>query len=269
MMLAALLHVAVPLILFLHWPAAVPISLPKPIPVALVMAPPPEAPPAPPPPPPAAPSKPPQSHDIESGPGEHTTALAPAEVVAPERATPPPEPAVPTKAPVTEPAEVAAGEAPSEKPAPAPAERDRAKPKPHKQIARLEPAPKEAPTPQAQSLAPPPRHLHIQLGDKNESGDPWLNRVMEAIEAHRVYPRITGQFGLLVEGVAVYAVLINRSGAIKQIGLVRSSGNPNLDQVGATMLQQSGPLPPVPANVPDNTPEGPLIQLALPLYPPS
>ena len=264
MALAALLHVAIPVLFLLHWPAAVPIVLPKPIPVALVMLPPPEAPPASPPPP----KEPPQAHTLESGPGEHTTALAPAEVVAPERASPPREPDAPTNAPVNEPAETAAGESPAEKPAPATAERERVKPKPHK-LAHLEPAPKEAPKPQAQSLAPPPRHVNIQLGDKNESGDPWLNRVMEVIEAHRVYPRITGQFGLLVEGVAVYDVLIDRSGVIKRVGLLRSSGNPNLDQFGATMLQQSGPLPPVPANVPNNSPEGPLIKLALPLYPQS
>jgi TonB family protein len=266
MTLAALLHVAVPVMLLLHWPARAPIVVPQPIPVALVMVRPPEAPLTPP--PPEAPKEQLESHYLESGPGEHTTALAPAEAVAPERASPPPEPDAPTNTPVTEPAETAAGEAPAEKPAPAPVESQRVKPKPRK-LAHLEPAPKEASKPQAERPAPPPRHVNIQLGDKNESGDPWLNRVMEVIEAHRVYPRITGQFGLLVEGVAVYAVLIDRSGVIKQVGLLRSSGNPNLDQAGATMLQQSGPLPPVPANVPNNSPEGPVIKLALPLYPPS
>jgi protein TonB len=262
MTLAALLHVAVPVLLLLHWPGVAPIVLPKPIPVALVTVPPPETPPAP----PAMPKEPPPSPYLESGPGEHTTALAPADTVAPERASPPPEPDAPINAPATEPAETAAaGDAPSAKPSPLSAESSKVKPKPRKEIARLEPTPKEALKSQAPSLAPTPRHLNIQLGDKNESGDPYLNHLMELIEAHRVYPRITGQFGLLVEGVPVYALFLNRGGSIVRLGLVRSSGNAKLDEVGAVMIQQSSPLPPPPANIPEGVP----IVLTLPLYPQS
>ncbi|HEV2547076.1 MAG TPA: TonB family protein [Stellaceae bacterium] len=124
---------------------------------------------------------------------------------------------------------------------------------------------KEAPKPQAPMLAPPLRHPNITLGDKNESGDPYLNRILQLIEEHRIYPRITGQFGLLIEGVAVYAVVLNRGGAIVRLGLVRSSGNRELDRIGATMIEQSAPLPPMPANIPD----GAQIEVTLPLYPQS
>jgi outer membrane biosynthesis protein TonB len=259
MVLAALLHIAVPLIFFFHWPATKAVTLPAPIPVALVVAPPPEAPaPAP------AAEEPPRAPYLESGPGQRTTALAPAEVVAPEAARPPADADAPSETPAKEPPQ-AAGETPSEKPLPAPAESTKPKPKPHKEIARAEPVTKEAAKPQAPTLAPPLRHLNIQLGDKNESGDPYLNRLLQLIEAHRIYPRITGQFGLLVEGVPVYVLILNRQGAIVRLGLVRSSGNPNLDQVGATMIQQSAPLPPLPANIPEGTP----LELTLPLYPQS
>jgi protein TonB len=259
MVLAALLHIAVPLIFFLHWPAATPMALPPSIPVALVIAPPPDAPP----PPPAAQEPTPIPYR-ESGPGQHTTALAPAEVIAPDAASPPPDADAPVETPAKEP-ERAAGETPSAKPLPAPAESSKPKSKPRKEIARAEPVTKEAPKPQAPSLAPPLRRLNIQVGDKNESGDPYLNRLLQLIEAHRIYPRITGQFGLLVEGVPVYVLILNRDGAIARLGLMRSSGNPSLDQVGATMIQQSAPLPPPPANIPEGTP----LELTLPLYPQS
>jgi len=266
-MLAALLHFAVPLILLLHWPAATPMVLPPPIPVALVVVPPPQAEPPPPaakePPPPAA-KEPPPSPYLESGPGQRTTALAPAETVAPEAASPPADADTAGEAPA-EASEPAADEKPAAKPLPAPPESSKAKPKPHKEVARLEPTTKEAAKPQAPKLAPPLQHLNIQLGDKNESGDPYLNRLAELIEAHRIYPRITGQFGLLVEGVAVYALFLNRGGSIVRLALVHSSGNPNLDQVGATMIQQSAPLPPMPRTIPDGEP----FFLTLRIFPPS
>jgi periplasmic protein TonB len=264
MMLAALLHIAVPLILVLHWPAAAPITLPQPIPVALVIVPPPQAlPPEAPTPPPAAKEEPPSPY-LESGPGQRTTALAPAETVAPEAASPRADADTVGEAPVKE-SQPAADEKPAAKPLPAPPESSKAKPKPHKEVARIEPTKREVDKSQAPRLAPPLHHLNIQLGDKNESGDPYLNRLAELIEAHRIYPRVIGQFGLLVEGVAVYALFLNRSGSIVRLGLVRSSGNPNLDQVGATMIQESAPLPPMPPTFPDGEP----LVLTLRIFPPS
>ena len=259
MTLAALLHIAVPVILLLHWPGMAPIVLPKPIPVALVMVPPPEAPPAPPPKPQPEPPKLPY---LESGPGQHTTAPPPADTTAPEPAAPRSQ-AQATEEPPVDDAPAAAEAAPSAKPAPA--ESSKAKPKPHKEIARLEPAPKETLKPQAENLAPPARHANIRLGDKNESGDPYLNRIMESIEAHRIYPRVTGQLGLLVEGTTVYAVLLDRSGAILDMRLRRSSGTAGIDSAAESMIRKSGPFPPIPAGYPDELP----LEVTLHLVPPS
>ena len=226
--LAALLHVAVPVMFLLHWPARAPIVLPQPIPVALVMAPPPEAP----------------------------------ETTAPERAAPRSE-AQAAEEPHVSDAPAAAEPAPSAKSAPA--ESGKAKPKSHKEIARLEPAPKEAPRPQASESAPPPRHANIRLGDINESGDPYLNRIMASIEAHRIYPRVMGQLGLLVEGTTVYAVLVDRSGAILDMRLQHSSGTAGIDSAAESMIRNSGPFPPIPAGYPDRIP----LQVTLHLVPPS
>jgi TonB family protein len=259
MTLAALLHVAVPVMFLLHWPATAPIVLPKPIPVALVMAPPPEAPP---PPPPKPQPEPPTLPYLESGPGQHTTAPPTAETTAPERAAPQAE-AQATEAPQVNDAPAAAEEAPVAKSAPA--ESSKAKAKPRKEIAHLEPAPKETLKPQAQSLAPPPRHANIRFGDKNESGDPYLNRLMELIEEHRIYPRVTGQLGLLVEGTTVYGVLIDRSGAILDMRLRHSSGTAGIDTAAESMIRQSGPFPPIPAGYPDRLP----LEVTLHIVPPS
>jgi TonB family protein len=261
MTLAALLHVAVPVMFLLHWPARAPVVLPQPIPVALIVTLPPETPPAPPPPPPKPQPEPPTLPYLESGPGQQTTA-APAETTAPERAAPRSE-AQAAEEPHVNDAPAAAEPTPSAKSAPA--ESNKAKPKAHKEIARLEPAPKEAPRPQASELAPPPRHANIRLGDKNESGDPYLNRIMASIEAHRIYPRVMGQLGLLVEGTTVYAVLVDRSGAILDMRLQHSSGTAGIDSAAESMIRNSGPFPPIPAGYPERIP----LQVTLHLVPPS
>jgi len=259
MTLAALLHIAVPMIFLLHWPGTAPIVLAKPIPVALVMVAPPEAPPAPPPKPQPEPPKLPY---LESGPDQRTTAPPPAETMAPEHATPRSEAPAPEEPHVND-APAAAEAAPSAKPAPA--ESSKAKPKPRKEIARLEPAAKEAPRPQAPVLAAPAPRVDITIGGKRESGDPYLNRLMDLIEAHRIYPRITGQLGLLVEGTTVYAVLLDRSGAILDMRLRHSSGTAGIDSAAESMIRSSGPFPPIPTSYPDRLP----LEVTLHLVPPS
>ena len=249
MLAAALLHILVLLWLIIDWShPAVPPPQPEPIPVTVVFAPPK---PAPPPKPPA-----PLSYR-ESGPDQRTTAPPPAETRAPEAASPPPvqpvpEPPAPTQEAMPLP--------PAEKPAPP---RESAKPKPHKETARLEPPKKEAPRPQAPRLAPPQR-LDMAPGERAERGDPYLNRLYDLIEQHRVYPRVMGQFGLPVEGTAVYEVLLARSGAIMAIKLARSSGAPGIDRAAEGMIRNSTPFPPLPPSYPDEI----VITISIPLFPP-
>lgn len=224
---------------------------PKVVPVQLVVQPPP--PPAPtaalppvPPPPPTPPTY------RESGPDERTVAPPPAETTAPEAASP--APAAPSE-------EQPPPAAPPEKPA-VPAEMP--KPKPKREVARLEPPKREAEKPQAPHLAPA-LQFKVAPGERLETGDPYLNQLRAAVERHRIYPRVVGQFGLPVEGTAIYEMLLDRSGRLLGIRLQRSSGTPGIDQAAETMLRDSQPFPPPPANFPDPLP----LTVSLTLYPPS
>jgi len=225
---------------------------PKVVPVQLVVQPP----PPPPPPAPALPQVPPPPPTPltyrESGPGDRTVAPPPAETVAPELASPPP-------AQLTE--EQPQPAAPPEKPT-VPAEIP--KPKPKHEVARLEPPKREAEKPQAPHLAPA-LQFKVAPGERLETGDPYLNQLRATVERHRIYPRVVGQFGLPVEGTATYEMLLDRSGRLLGIRLQHSSGTPGIDQAGETMLRDSQPFPPPPANFPDPLP----LTVSLRLYPPS
>jgi protein TonB len=241
---AGLLHALILLWLVSDWshPAPLPPE-PQPIPVQIVLA----APHPKPPPAPAAPKPAPLSYR-QSGPDQETRAPPPAEATAPEAATPPP--AAPD---LTSPAKPAPPP-PPEKPTPAgelpTSAAKSAKPVPHKQVARLEPPKKEAPTLQAPRLAPL-RRLNIAPGKHAETGDPYLNRLHALIEEHRVYPRILGQFGLPVEGTAVFDVAVDRSGQVIAMRLAQSSGVPGIDKDVETMIRSSLPFPPLPPDYPD------------------
>jgi TonB family protein len=256
---AALMHALVLLSLIINWshPTALPRAPPV-IPVQLVVAPPPPAPP----PPPAAPApKPPTPLAYrESGPDQHTTAPPPADTPAPEPATPPPP------APDSTPAEKQVPPPPPEKPAPALEKQpqESAKPPPRKDVARLEPPRKEAETMRAMRPAPL-RRLDVEPGERFESGDPYLNQLNALIERHRIYPRVMGPFGLPAEGTAIYTVAVDRSGRVLGMQLGRSSGIAGIDQAVESMIRNSLPFPPLPADYPDET----VIEVAIRLFPPS
>jgi periplasmic protein TonB len=246
---ATLLHLLVLVWLFITWShPPTPRQEPEVIPVQVVFA----APPPPPPPPQPAQAQPPPPAPPaplsyrESGPDQRTTAPPPAETLAPEAATPPPP------APERPKAEKTAPEPPPEKPD-APAEKsaapESAKPKPPKDVAHLEPPKKEAETPRAQRLAPT-HQLKVMPGERLETGDPFLNQLHDLIERHRVYPRVMGQFGLPVEGTAIYGMALDRSGRIIDLQLEHSSGAAGIDRAVADMIRNSAPFPPLPANYP-------------------
>ncbi len=224
---------------------------PKVVPVQLVVqAPPPPAPvPAVPPVPPPPPT--PLTYR-ESGPDDRTVAPPPAETMAPEPASPPPGAPAEEQPPPT---------APPEKPT-VPAEMPKPKPKP--EVARLEPPKREAETPQGPHLAPT-LQFKVAPGERLETGDPYLNQLRAAVERHRIYPRVVGQFGLPVEGTATYLMVLDRSGRLLGIRLQRSSGTAGIDEAAATMLRESQPFPPPPANFPDPLP----LTVSLTLFPPS
>lgn len=258
---AALIHALVLLLLIITWlyPPSLP-QEPAVVPVKVVFAPPPTPPPPPPAPAAPAPKPPPPLAYRESGPDQHTTAPPPADMPAPEQAAPPP-PKEESKA-----TEKETPAPPPEKPVPAPEKQpqESAKPTPHKEVARLEPPKKEAEAPRAQRPAPT-RRLNIEPGERLESGDPYLNQLHALIERHRVYPRVTGSFGLPAEGAAVYDVALDRAGHIVGMRLNHSSGIPGIDQAVEGMIQSSLPFPPLPADYPDVV----VIEVGIRLFPPS
>jgi periplasmic protein TonB len=245
---ALLLHVAVIAAFLVDWrlpPAAPPESIP--VTIVFAPAPPPVAPPAP------APKSP--LFDRESGKDERTTAPPAAEVPDPQPTRAPaaaaseePRPPEPQAPPTT----------PSEKPAPSP--RD-AKAKTHDALARLDPR-KE--TDRARAPRPAPQHLHLEPGDSEQTGDPYLNRARALLERHRTYPNVLGRYGVPVEGTSVYDVLLDRKGGLHSIKLVGSSGAAALDDAGATMIRETAPFPPLPAEYPG---EAVIVTITIHLFP--
>lgn len=258
MIAAALLHILVLLWLFIDWsrPAPLPAE-PRVLPVQIVTLPP--KPPAPAVAPPAPAPKPPAALSYrESGPDQHTTAPPPAETPAPDTAAPPP--------PSTEKSPKDLPSPPPEKPAPAP-EKSAApetKSAPRKDLARLEAPKKEAPTPRAPNIAPL-RRLNVERGERVETGDPYLNQLYALIERHRIYPKVIGQFGLPVEGAAVYDIAVDRSGKVIGMRLARSSGVAGIDEAVAGMIRSSLPFPPLPPDYPDEVG----IVVTIRVFPPS
>jgi periplasmic protein TonB len=251
---AAALHVAVLVTFALDWSQRTPPPpLPQPVPVAIVFEPPATPVPAPKPVPP-----PPLSLAYrESGRDQETTAPPPAEVQAPEPASPPPSSELEAKKQfdaVPQPDTPTPGLAP---------ESGKAKPRPPKPVARLEPPKKEDEITRAPHVAPP-RHLAIKPGEEARSGDPYLNRLRDLVEQHRVYPQIVGNYGLLVEGTAVFDILVDRAGDLVGVRISHSSGNAGLDRAAEAMLRSAAPFPPLPADFPAPV----VIEWTVLIYPP-
>ena len=227
---ALLLHVVVIAILMVdwRWPVTPPLES---IPVTIVFAPP-AAPPAP--------SPKPNPYDLQSGKDQRTTAPPAAESASAEP-TRPPDAATPSEPKPPEP------EAPSsgmpEKPTPL---QQAAKPKTHDTVARLDPG-KEADRLRARRRAPD--LLHIEPGDREQRGDPYLNRLFDLVEQKRIYPKVTSQYGLPVRGTAVYLAKLDRQGRLFGIELLASSGIPELDAAGVAMIRAAAPFPPLPAYI--------------------
>ena len=136
-----------------------------------------------------------------------------------------------------------------------------AKPKTHDTVARLDPR-KEAD--RLRALHPAPDLLRIEPGDRQQSGDPYLNQARDLIEAHRTYPNVLGKYGVPVEGTPVYEFLLDRRGHLLGLKLVTSSGMPALDEAGAAMIRATAPFPPLPADAPGEVLH---VMVTLPIYP--
>jgi periplasmic protein TonB len=212
------------------WRVAPPEPEPPAVPVQLVMEPPPEPAPAPAPAPPP-PAPPPQALKYrESGEDDRTTAPAVSENTGPETSTPPQ--LAPPASTATSPTQIARGAINA---------------KPRKEAMRM-PERKEAEV----SHQPRPQvpHIDMELGDRYLSGDPYLNLMKKIILRHWIVPKVLGEYGLPLSGIAVFTLIIDRRGNLTGVTLEQSSGAQVLDQAGERMLREAAPFPPPPADVP-------------------
>lgn len=212
---------------------------PKPIPIQLVMLPPKPEPAPEPPPSPKAPTP-----ELKSGPEQETTAPPPAEAEGP-KASPPPEapPTVEEKPPVEQPPPTPLRAVPQwREPV------GTAKPKPNKLPVPVE-APKEAPVamgPRIVSLSPPGR----RPAEVARSGDPYLNTLRDLIERNRSYPPLE-LFHSMRAAIAVYQVVVDRSGTLMGVRMLQSTGVSKLDETAGLMIRDAAPFPPLPSHYPE------------------
>lgn len=244
--LAALAHLLLLAWLIIDWHGPA-LDLPQPIPVQLVMAPPP-----PPPSPPRAKQPPPPPKVRESGPDQKTTAPPTATTTGPVAAppskqsvaAPTPTPA-PAPAPAVAPTPAASKQPVPEAPAPPLPETKPAAPAPPREELRR---PQEARLPSAPH---PARALRDRvMGDRAETGDPYLNRLWSLILARRPATTPVGPAGLHLEGVTVFQMMLDREGHIEALRLAQSSGAPALDQEAERMVETAAPFPPPPSGYP-------------------
>jgi periplasmic protein TonB len=190
-----------------------------------VPAPPPKAKPAPPPPPPT----PPQQQQQERVSGADTKTVAPpVPVDKGEEAAPKPTPPPPAET---------KSDAADAQPKPPPPQEEKSKQEKPK-LAKRETTPK--PSRGSVNRAP---------GERATEGDPYLNALFAAIQAHRFYPpNAIGSLGLPLEGTAVYLIKISSDGALLDVALARSSGADVLDKTALTMIRQAAPFPRPPPN---------------------
>jgi periplasmic protein TonB len=174
-----------------------------------------------------------------SGPGERTTAPPLAQEVAPEPEAPAPtieDKPVPPAPPAERAAEPIPPAAP-EKPKP----RTPPRAEPHKDQLAL----------RAPMLMPPRENR--ALGEKDETGDPYLNMLWARIERNREQTTPIGPSGLHLEGITVYEVVLDHGGHLRSLYLVQSSGSPLLDDEARRMIIAATPFPPLPTAYPERT----------------
>jgi protein TonB len=129
------------------------------------------------------------------------------------------------------------------------------------------PAPKEAPRQTAPELAQRVT-LNARLGDKDQSGDPYLNAFVAKLEQHRSYPAAAiGSLGLHLSGIVVYLIEVSAAGELLGTQLERSSGSPLLDETALKMIQQAAPFPILPSNYPRSSRNDVVVEWTAQIFP--
>ncbi len=246
---ALLLHIAIAVFCIVDWAKLLNLALaraeaPPAIPVTLVYEPPPP-PPAPKPevqPPPPQPEQPqPQITPRMSGPDEKTEAKQedkPQPALPQPKSPPPAEPAQAQKKPAPTPTR-AGNREPAPVPPPTSSERETA--------SAAEPRTEAPPGPLFHSIRLPSQRGGT--GTRNLAGDPYLNKLLQIVDSHRIYPPASEFMGG-GERLVVYNLVIDPSGNLVQIMLLSSSGSSVADEAAGNMLRNSAPFPPIPASWP-------------------
>lgn len=118
--------------------------------------------------------------------------------------------------------------------------------------------------------APPIRNLMLRLpgpgggtGERDRTGDAYLNRLRDRLERNRIYPPADDFVGASSR-TPVFSVVIEPSGAIVTVTLLVSTGVSKLDETAREIITNSEPFPRVPPDYPQIRT---VITMFLPVFP--
>jgi TonB family protein len=118
--------------------------------------------------------------------------------------------------------------------------------------------------------APPIRNLVLRLpgpgggtGERDRSGDAYLNRLRDRLERNRIYPSAEYFEGAGSRNT-VFSVVIEPSGAIVTVTLLASTGVSKLDEAAREIITNSEPFPRLPPDYPQMRT---VITVFLPIFP--
>lgn len=78
-------------------------------------------------------------------------------------------------------------------------------------------------------------------------GDAYLNAMRDQVNAHVVYPMTAGG----ATGAASYVLVVDRSGALRSLRMIMSSGRRDLDMAAGEAIMRSAPFRPLPPDYED------------------
>lgn len=78
-------------------------------------------------------------------------------------------------------------------------------------------------------------------------GDAYLNAMRDQVNAHIVYPRSAGG----AAGAATFVLIVDRSGALRSMRMLASSGRRDIDLAASNAILASAPFRPLPADYDD------------------
>ena len=106
------------------------------------------------------------------------------------------------------------------------------------------PTPSRKPVLPERAAVPPGERAAPRAPEGQGGGDRYLNLIRDRILSKRDYPAVANP--LQLSGVALFELVLDRTGSLLSLRLVRTSGVGTLDDVGSDMIRRAAPFPPVP-----------------------